>query len=107
MARKSPPASLFGFRLRTARECADLPQDRLGVMIGIDEGCASARISRYETGIHQPPYALAQKLAAVLNIPTAYLYCEDENLAALILEWGKLSSRKRRRLIESAGLSPG
>jgi len=76
-------------------------------MIGIDEGCASARISRYETGIHQPPYALAQKLAAVLNIPTAYLYCEDENLAALILEWGKLSSRKRRRLIESAGLSPG
>ncbi|MBI5922989.1 MAG: helix-turn-helix transcriptional regulator [Betaproteobacteria bacterium] len=87
-------------RLRT-------PEVRLDVMIGLDKSCASARISRYETGIHQPPYALAQKLAAVLNIPPAYLYCEDENLAALIREWGKLSPRKRRRLMEPAGLPPG
>jgi len=100
MARNSPPASLFGLRLRAARESAKLPQDRLGVLIGLDESCASARISRYETGVHQPPYTLAQKLASALNIPTAYLYCEDENLAELILEWGKLGPRKRRRLIE-------
>lgn len=80
-----------------------MPQDRLGVLIGLDEGSASARISRYETGVHQPPYALTQKLAAVLSVPTAYLYCEDENLAALILEWGKLGPRKRRRLLEVVG----
>jgi transcriptional regulator with XRE-family HTH domain len=41
---------VFGTRLREARELAGIPQDKLGVMIGLDESSSSARISRYETG---------------------------------------------------------
>lgn len=86
------PSSVFAVRMRAAREAKGLAQDRLGVMIGIDEGCSSARISRYESGIHAPPYPTAQKIAAVLKVPTAYLYCDDDRLADLLLEVGDLSS---------------
>lgn len=79
------PQSLFGRRLRTAREHASLPQDRLGVLIGLDEGCSSARMSRYETGIHQPPFEVAEKLAKALSVPTAYFYCANDQVAEILL----------------------
>ena len=47
---KKEPATAFGRRLRAARLRADIPQDKLGVKIGLDEGTASVRVSRYETG---------------------------------------------------------
>jgi transcriptional regulator with XRE-family HTH domain len=80
------PQSLFGLRLRAARERANMPQDQLGVLIGLDEGCSSARISRYETGIHQPPFEVAEKLAKVLGVPTVYFYCADVQVAEILLE---------------------
>ena len=79
------PQSLFGLRLRAARERANLPQDRLGVLIGLDESCSSARVSRYETGVHQPPFEVAEKLAEVLCVPTAYFYCADDQMAEVLL----------------------
>jgi len=91
-------ASLFGRRLRGARRHADIPQDKLGVQIGLDEHTASARISRYETGVHEPSFEIAQKLAKVLRVPAAYFYCEDEDLAELVLAWGNLSKAERRQL---------
>jgi transcriptional regulator with XRE-family HTH domain len=99
MRRSTPPASLFGQRLRAARLRTGIPQDRLGVLVGLDEGTASARISRYETGIHAPPYDIATKLAKVLDVPTAYFYCDDE-LAPVILAWGKLSKRAKKRVAD-------
>lgn len=84
------PQSLFGLRLRAARERANLPQDRLGVLIGLDEGCSSARISRYETGIHQPPFEVAEKLAGVVGVPTAYFYCADDQVAEVLLDLAEL-----------------
>ena len=92
---KAAPSTLFGRRLRAAREHAFLPQDRLGVLIGLDEGCSSARISRYETGTHEPPFAIAVSLARVLKIPVAYLYCLEDDLADLILGLGQLTRGKR------------
>lgn len=74
--------------MREARTRLGIPQDKLGVMIGLDEGSASARISRYETGEHEPPYATAQNLAAALEVPVAYLYCDDDELAEMILLLG-------------------
>lgn len=101
---KQQPASLFGRRLRSARRQADIPQDKLGVQIGLDEHTASARISRYETGVHEPPFEIAQKLAKALRVPSAYFYCEDEDLAELVLAWGRLSKPERkllRKLVEN------
>lgn len=71
--------------MRAARERANLPQDRLGVMIGLDEGCSSARISRYETGVHQPPFEVAEMLAEALGVPTTYFYCADDQIAEVLL----------------------
>jgi len=85
------PQSLFGSRMRAARERAKLPQDRLGVLIGLDEECSSARISRYETGIHQPPFEVAEKLAGVLGVPVTYFYCPDDQIAELLLNLADFS----------------
>jgi transcriptional regulator with XRE-family HTH domain len=76
---------VFGRRLRSARQRLGLAQDKLGVLVGLDEHTASARISRYENGIHEPPVKTAQLLATILGVPLAYLYCEDNRLADLIL----------------------
>lgn len=97
------PQSLFGRRLREAREVAGIPQDQLGVMIGLDEGCSSARISRYETGTHQPPYETAEKIAAALHVPTVYFYCSSDTLGELLLAIADFNDDELARLIRSAG----
>ncbi len=98
MPRLSPPNTLFGRRLREARTRAGIAQDRLGVMIGMDEGSSSARISRYETGTHEPPFSLAEKMAATLNVPAAYLYCDDDQMATLLIDYALLSEVSRTRV---------
>jgi transcriptional regulator with XRE-family HTH domain len=95
------PQSVFGQRLRAAREAAGIPQDQLGVLIGIDEGCSSARISRYETGVHQPPFEIAEKLAAVLSVPTALFYCRSDALSELLFAVSDLDADELGRLKKS------
>ncbi|WP_150559461.1 helix-turn-helix domain-containing protein [Pandoraea bronchicola] len=97
------PATIFGRRLREARRRKDIPQDLLGVRIGLDEGTASARISRYETGVHEPPFSIAVKIAAALSVPTAYFYCEDDGLAEIVLMWGRASKAERKRMQDLVG----
>jgi transcriptional regulator with XRE-family HTH domain len=95
MPRRTPPANLFGRRLREARIRAGIPQDKLGVSIGLDEESSSARISRYETGVHEPPFATAVSLAFVLGVPAAYFYCDDDRLAALLVQYSALTDEAR------------
>ena len=76
----------------------DIPQDKLGVKVGLDESTASARISRYETGTHEPPAEMAAKLAKALRVPLAYLYCEDDELASAILGFAQLPSSERKQI---------
>jgi transcriptional regulator with XRE-family HTH domain len=92
-------STVLGRRLRQARKWAGLPQDRLGVAIGLDETTSSARISRYETGVHEPPIATARLLALELGVPLAFLYCDDDDLAAALLNLASLSATERRRLL--------
>ncbi|GHU32122.1 transcriptional regulator [Betaproteobacteria bacterium] len=82
-----------------ARESAGMAQDKLGVLIGLDEGCSSARISRYETGIHEAPFKVAESLAAALNVPVAYFYCPDDVLAEFLLLLHGLSPKKQKKLL--------
>jgi transcriptional regulator with XRE-family HTH domain len=96
---QKPPTSIFGLRLRQARLEAGIPQDKLGVAIGLDETTASTRISRYETGIHAAPYETAAKIAQALHVPTPFLFCDDDDLARLILLWAGLSKSQRRKLL--------
>lgn len=99
MAKKVPCSSYcFGVRLRQARERLGLPQDKLGVMIGLDEGCSSARISRYETGVHEPAFNIACKLAHALKVDVAYFYCEDDWLASAVLQLQTLTPCQKKAL---------
>ena len=98
MAKQSNSPSIFGRRLREARTRVGIPQDKLGVQIGLDEGSSSARISRYETGEHEPPYTTALSLAQALQVPVAYLYCEDDTLAELILLLGKANAKQLKQV---------
>lgn len=69
---------------------------------GLDEGTASARISRYESGIHEPNIAFAHRLADELGVPPPYFYASDDDLAKLILWFGQLNAKQRKSLIEVA-----
>ena len=82
-----------------ARKWRGLPQDKLGVAIGLDETTSSARISRYETGVHEPPIATARLLAQELGVPLAFLYCADDEQALVLLSLSQMSHTERRRFI--------
>ena len=103
----SSPQSLFGRRLREARLRAGIAQDKLGVMIGLDEGCSSARMSRYESGSHEPPLLISQLLAKALRLPMAYFYAEDDTLAALLSLYGMLKVSEREALLNAAEMLAG
>lgn len=100
MAKQPIHNQVFGRRLREARLRLGIAQDKLGVMIGLDESCSSARISRYESGVHEPAFLTAQQLAAVLNVPVAYFYCDDDDLAKLIVDYSMLTDEQQLQLIE-------
>ncbi|WP_333871230.1 helix-turn-helix transcriptional regulator [Kosakonia cowanii] len=74
-------------RLKTARLKAGLSQQKLGILAGIDEATASARMNQYEKGIHTPDFALACRLAEVLSVPACYFYTLEEDLAEIILSY--------------------
>jgi transcriptional regulator with XRE-family HTH domain len=93
--------TVFGARLRQSREKLGLSQEQVGVLIGIDESSASARISRYESGTHEAPHLTASLIARALGVPAAYLYCEDDTLAAIILAADRLSKGDRLTVLES------
>ncbi len=95
-----PTRISFGERLRQARSHCGISQRDLGVAIGIDEDGAAPRISQYERGKHQPDLQVATLLAEALEVPVAFFYADDEELAALILLCSKLSSDQQRALIQ-------
>ncbi|WP_313872885.1 helix-turn-helix transcriptional regulator [Rugamonas sp. DEMB1] len=86
--------------MREARLRAQIPQDKLGVAVGLDESTASARISRYETGVHEPPFDTAVMIARVLDVPAAYFYCESAELASWVLAWHKLDDETRKQKLK-------
>ncbi len=60
---------------------------KLGILAGIDEATASARMNQYERGIHTPDFALACRLAEVLKIPACYFYTVEDDLAEVVAGW--------------------
>ena len=72
-------------RLREVRQKKKVSQEKLGVMAGIDEFSASARINQYERGKHVPDLKTVERLAAALETPVPYFYAADDELANWIL----------------------
>ena len=87
--------NIFSLRLKHARVAKGFSQKKLGIEAGIDEFVASTRINRYEQGIHSVNTGTAQRLAKALNVPMAYFYAIDDDLAELILAFNSLSQSER------------
>lgn len=86
-----PSTTVFGRRLRDARLAAELTQETLGVAIGIDEGNAAIRVSRYESGVHAPAIEQLSDIARVLNVPSGFLITEDDRWATMLLRLNALN----------------
>ena len=89
---------VWGKRLKEARLKSGLSQKQLGIQAGLDPSVASTRINRYELGIHKADYQIAQHLARVLAVPTAYFYADDDEIAKWILLHSQLSQAQRDRI---------
>ncbi|MFW2373454.1 MAG: helix-turn-helix domain-containing protein [Gammaproteobacteria bacterium] len=90
----------FAKRLKQAREKAELSQKRLGVLAGIEESNASAVMNQYERGTHLPKFPLVRSLASVLNVPTAFFYSDDDELADLLMLFQQLSTKNRSAILD-------
>jgi transcriptional regulator with XRE-family HTH domain len=91
--------SVLAKRLKEARIRAGLTQERLGVLAGIDEMSASARMNQYERAKHEPDWLTVQRLAAVLQVPVAYLYADDDATAELLLAFNSLPLEAREEAL--------
>lgn len=73
-------------RLKAARLRANMTQEMLGVLAGIEEETARSRVSQYEGGVHRPTFKMMCAFAKVLNVPESYFYTVDDNFAEMILD---------------------
>jgi transcriptional regulator with XRE-family HTH domain len=90
--------------MKELREELGLSQEKIGVAIGIDESSSRARISRYELGVHEPPVPTARLIANAMGVPLAYMYCEDDKVATLLLALHKMKPAARdRKVVELLG----
>ncbi|WP_323635481.1 helix-turn-helix transcriptional regulator [Pectobacterium polaris] len=72
-------------RLKAARLRANLTQEKLGVLAGIEEATAYSRLSHYENGTHKPTFELVCEFARVLNVPECYFYIVEDEFAEDVL----------------------
>lgn len=99
VSKPSRPSTVVGRRMRSRREELGWSQEKVGVLIGIDESSSRARISRYELGTHEPPVKTARQIAEALGAPLEYLYCEDDGVARLLMALSQLKASARRQLV--------
>lgn len=94
--------TVFSARLKEARTAAGLSQERLGVLAGIEEASASARMNQYERGKHQPEYSMVERIARVLDLPEAYFYAKSDGAAQLLIAFHRAKPKLKRQILELA-----
>jgi transcriptional regulator with XRE-family HTH domain len=99
VARGGKKEAVVAVRLREARTATGLSQRELGVRAGLDPSVASPRINQYERGKHTPDTSTLAKLGEVLDVPIAYFFASDDDLALLITTFHRLPATRKRRLL--------
>ncbi len=89
-------------RLKEARLAAKLSQKKLGIAAGMDEFSSSARMNHYEKGRHTPDYLTLTRIAKVLQLPTAYFYAENDDLAKFISLFFRLKKRTKTAILKAS-----
>ncbi len=90
-------------RLKSARKASGLTQQQLGMALGMEPNTASARMNQYEKGKHAPDFLTMKRIAKELDVPVAYFYCEEDDLAELIRVIGKLTEEEQKELLSTLG----
>ena len=98
MARNN--SNVFSMRLKIARKAKKLSQERLGILAGIDEASASARMNQYETGKYAPDLLMVTKIAEVLEVPVAYFYTADNLMAEIIMKLQFLTELQQKEVLD-------
>jgi transcriptional regulator with XRE-family HTH domain len=98
VARGGKKEAVVAERLRSARLALSLSQRELGIQAGLDPSVASPRVNQYERGKHTPDTSTLSKLGEVLNVPVAYFFADDDELALLITTYYRLPLKGRRRV---------
>lgn len=91
----------FAKRLKEAREAMGVSQKQLGILAGIDEFVASARINQYERGKHVPDLLMAERLAQELGVPVSFLFEPNDVLANLLRTIGQLPTETTEEVVRS------
>lgn len=94
--------TIFCRRFKEARLAKKLSQQKLGYAINLEESVASARINRYEKGIHPVEINTAQRIATVLDIPLAYLYADSDEMAELLKLYYQMTPARQAQLLALA-----
>ncbi len=94
----NPP--VFARRLRDARIKKELSQRQLGILAGIDESSASARVNQWERGKHLPEPKMIERIARVLGVPAPYFHAREDALAEWILAFPGVKPKLRRKKAE-------
>ena len=88
-------------RLKSARTKAGLSQRELGIRIGLEPSSASSRMNHYEKGRHTPDLHTIKRIAEELNLPLCFFFCEEDDIANLVVYIHNLPKQGREALLES------
>lgn len=92
-------ANTFAYRLKIARQAKKLSQKQLGILAGVDESSASARMNQYERGKHLPDFLMMSKIAECLDLPVAYFFANNDELAEAIILFAKLNKENQAHML--------
>lgn len=81
-----------------------LSQRALGALVDKDQAKnkGAVRVNRYEQQVNRADMESAAELAKALDVPVAYLFADDDQLAQLILDYWKLPAERRALLGQTA-----
>ncbi len=81
-----------------------LSQRALGALVDKDQSKdkGAVRINRYEQQVNRADMESAAALAEALDVPVAYLFADDDQLAKLILDYWTLAPDRRAVLGKTA-----
>lgn len=85
-------------RLKEARKLFGISQRALGMLAGIDESSASARMNQYEKGKHYPDFDMARRLANALKVPCSFFFEENDDIAEMLLFFFRLTDSERKKI---------
>ena len=57
-------------------------------------------MNQYERGKHRPDVKSIERLCKALKIPVAYLYCDDDQLARVVLGFPRLSAVDKKKVLK-------